>query len=53
MPHETTMTAEIKIPPILKIGGGSFATVAALIHRLTVQASLDRDRPFSDEDSAC
>ena len=34
MPQEMPMIAEIKIPPILKIGGGSFATVAALLQRL-------------------
>jgi alcohol dehydrogenase class IV len=28
------MIAEIKIPPILKIGGGAFATVSALLPRL-------------------
>ena len=47
------MVAEIKIPPILKIGGGSFATVAALLLRLRVQAALDCDRSFPDEESAC
>jgi alcohol dehydrogenase class IV len=32
--------AEIKIPPILKIGGGSFAAVAALLQRLECKRSL-------------
>ena len=34
------MIAEIKIPPILKIGGGSFAAVAALLQRLECKRSL-------------
>jgi alcohol dehydrogenase class IV len=32
--------AEIKIPPILKIGGGSFAAVASLLQRLECKRSL-------------
>ena len=46
MSHEMTMIAEIKIPPILKIGGGSFATVAALIHRLRSKRPLIVTDPF-------
>ena len=34
------MIAEIKIPPILKIGGGSFAAVASLLQRLECKRSL-------------
>ena len=40
------MIAEIKIPPILKIGGGSFATVAALLPRLRSKRPLIVTDPF-------
>jgi alcohol dehydrogenase class IV len=46
MTHGTTMIAEIKIPPILKIGGGSFATVAALLPRLRSKRPLIVTDPF-------
>ena len=46
------MIAEIKIPAILKIGGGSFGAVAALLQRLESQAILDCDRSLDDEESA-
>jgi alcohol dehydrogenase class IV len=46
MPHEMTMIAEIKIPPILKIGGGSFATVAALLPRRGGKRPLIVTDPF-------
>jgi alcohol dehydrogenase class IV len=40
------MTAEIKIPPILRIGGGSFAEVAPLLARLQCQRPLIVTDPF-------
>jgi alcohol dehydrogenase class IV len=43
---EMTTIAEIKIPPILKIGGGSFATVAALLPRLRGRRPLIVTDPF-------
>src|ERR1700733_9508981 len=46
MPHEVKMTAEIRIPPILKIGGGSFATVATLLPRLRAKRPLIVTDPF-------
>jgi alcohol dehydrogenase class IV len=46
MPYERTMIAEIKIPSILKIGGGSFATVAALLSRLRGKRPLIVTDPF-------
>jgi alcohol dehydrogenase class IV len=46
MPHEMTTIAEIKIPPILKIGGSAFATAAALIHRLGGKRPLIVTDPF-------
>jgi alcohol dehydrogenase class IV len=46
MPHEMTMIAEIKIPPILRIGGGSFATVAAMLPRLRGKRPLIVTDPF-------
>src|ERR1700740_3717642 len=41
-----SMMAEIKIPPILKIGGGSFAGVAALLLRLRCRRPLIVTDPF-------
>ena len=38
--------AEIKIPPILKIGGGSFAGVAAMLPRLRCRRPLIVTDPF-------
>ena len=40
------MIAEIKIPPILRIGGGSFAEVAPLLVRLHCQRPLIVTDPF-------
>jgi alcohol dehydrogenase class IV len=40
------MIAEIKIPPILRIGGGSFAEVAPLLVRLHCQRPLVVTDPF-------
>jgi alcohol dehydrogenase class IV len=40
------MIAEIKIPPILRIGGGSFAEVAPLLARLQCQRPLIVTDPF-------
>ncbi len=40
------MNAEIKIPPILKIGGGSLASVAALLRRLRSKRPLIVTDPF-------
>ena len=40
------MIAEIKIPPILKIGGGSFAAVAELLSRLHRRRPLIVTDPF-------
>jgi alcohol dehydrogenase class IV len=40
------ITAEIQIPPILKIGGGSFASVAALLPRLRCKRPLIVTDPF-------
>ena len=46
MPHEISTTAEIKIPPLLKIGGGSFATVAALLPGVRSKNPLIVTDPF-------
>ena len=43
---ETPMTAEINIPPILKIGGGSFAEASALLFRLQCKRPLIVTDPF-------
>jgi len=40
------MSAEIRIPSILKIGGGSFAEVAGLLLRLQCRRSLIVTDPF-------
>jgi alcohol dehydrogenase class IV len=40
------MIAEIRIPPILRIGGGSFAEVAPLLARLRCQRPLMVTDPF-------
>jgi alcohol dehydrogenase class IV len=40
------MAVEIKIPPILQIGGGSFSTVAALLLRLGCRRPLIVTDPF-------
>ena len=40
MTRRRAVIAEIKIPPILKIGGGSFAAVASLLQRLECKRSL-------------
>jgi alcohol dehydrogenase class IV len=40
------MTAEIKIPPILKLGGGSFADASALLLRLQCKRPLLVTDPF-------
>jgi alcohol dehydrogenase class IV len=40
------MTAEMRIPPILQIGGGSFATVADLLLRLRCRRPLLVTDPF-------
>src|SRR6201994_2188281 len=44
--EEMPVIAEIKIPPILKIGGGSFASVAALLPRLRCKRPLIVTDPF-------
>jgi alcohol dehydrogenase class IV len=46
MPGKTTTMAEIRIPPMLRIGGGSFATVATLLPRLRAKHPLIVTDPF-------
>ena len=40
------MAVEIRIPPILQIGGGSFSTVATLLQRLRCERPLIVTDPF-------